>query len=239
MNRAFKPKSKAPIHAKYNHIVAVDGSIHPFTVGSERSRKMAINAAQDAGDIHLATLEAQKGAPLSKSEIRSGTHDAPPAEPAKPVSLKKPPADDVSKIAAARDSVANSRGHTPAERAEHDRRLKAMNKALARAELRKQDREAQAAYLASPEVQQMIAHAAANLDAVTGNVGSTPQAVRDARRLWDLTSSSNPITPEVYRQLATAAGFTPPAPNRSAGISQPGAMLGDAQAKSDDIGGAQ
>jgi hypothetical protein len=235
---AFKPKSRAPTDAKKTYIQDMLGGRHPFDPSRPSSRKAAVEAAQDVGDAHLSVLEKQAGRPLTPTEIKSGKHDA-PVEKSSPKSLKQPQVGKVEAIENALQSVTDKSAHSPWQIAQRDARIAALARARDIAARKAAERQAREDYLSSPEMLDTVKYSASLLESVQRNPQATPQQVRDAERLWSLISGPEPISPEAFHNLAAAAGFTPPAPNRSAGISQPQNIIDDAQSKSDDIGGAQ
>jgi hypothetical protein len=190
-------------------VISVDGQRFPFTRGSAKSRAEAVAKAEAASEKHLAVMEKQKGAPLSKMEQVSGKFDTPP-EPSVPRSLKtekKEPDNIYADVAA---EIADTFAPTPAERAQKENRLAHFQALAAKREQQRVESQVAAEREQSPEVKRMRDHASATYEALKRDPKATPQAIRDAERRLKLANDT--LQPGSYWTLVRESlGTEPPA----------------------------
>lgn len=243
MSRAFKARSGVAYHAKRDHIVAIDGSKHTFKVGDKKARKAAVEAAQSAGDQHLATMREQKGgagAELSKQEKLTGQHDTPASEPRGPQSLKKDPGEKRNPYRVAADSEASRPAHSPDELGRRNTRVAHFARLADQYEQQEAAKEVQSAHWEDPATQAMVEHANGLLESVSRDPQSTPAQVGAAKHLHTLATSTI-LSPASYHAMVASSGLTKPLPTagKKVGIAQPLAeMMGDGLAVQPQAGDA-
>ncbi len=202
-------KSRPFTRSTNTEVIALTGERFPFTRGSAKSRAEAVKLAEAASEAHLAVMEKQKGAPLSKLEQVSAKFDTPP-EKSQPVSLKtekKEPDNIYADVAA---EIADSFAPTPAERAQKENRLAHFQALAAKREQQRVESQVAAEREQSPEVKRMRDHASAMLESLKRDPKATPQAIRDAERRLKLANDT--LQPGTYWTLVREnLGVEPPA----------------------------